>query len=89
LFIDIELFGQLATDLPRRQSVEFQQPLTVGEITRLLGIAVGQVGLATIAGRQGNFKDKVQTDCRLCFFPYIQGGKMRKTACPYIKPGQD
>ncbi len=72
--IEIELFGQLAPNLPRRQSLILERALTVQEIARRLGLDPDQVGLIVINGVQREMDDTVPPDCRLCFFPPVSGG---------------
>lgn len=74
MLIDIELFGQLAIDKPRQNVIEFSPPVTVREIAKKIGTDIEMVGLMTIDGCQVDFDDVIQTDCRLCFFPYMSGG---------------
>jgi hypothetical protein len=74
LLIDIELFGQLAIDKPRQSVMEFSLPVTVKEIAQKIGTDIEKVGLITIDGCQVDFDNVIQTDCRLCFFPYMSGG---------------
>jgi hypothetical protein len=72
--VDIELFGQLAPDLPRRQTLLLERPMTVREVAILLGVEPDRVGLIAINGVQGEMEDPVPPDGRLCFFPPMSGG---------------
>jgi molybdopterin converting factor small subunit len=72
--IEIELFGQLAPNLPRRQSLTLERVMTVQEITRQLGLNPDEIGLIVINGVQREMDDPVPADCRLCFFPPVSGG---------------
>ena len=72
--IEIELFGQLAPSLPRRQSLTLERAMTVQEIAMQLGLDPDQIGLIVINGVQRELQDPAPPDCRLCFFPPVSGG---------------
>jgi molybdopterin converting factor small subunit len=72
--VDVELFGGLANNLPRRQSVILQTPITVEEFIQRLGLRDEEIGLIVIDGVQQELDDLVPTTCRLCFFPPVSGG---------------
>ena len=72
--IDIELFGQLLTGAPRRQTLTLEQPMTVEEVAIYLGLDPDEIGLISINGVQSEMDDSVPPDCRLCFFPPMSGG---------------
>ncbi|MCI0475484.1 MAG: MoaD/ThiS family protein [Anaerolineales bacterium] len=72
--IEIELFGQLAPNLSRRQSLTLARAMTVQEIARQLGLNPDEIGLIVINGVQREMDDPVPADCRLCFFPPVSGG---------------
>jgi hypothetical protein len=72
--VDIEVFGQLLPGKPRRQTMEIQKPETAREIAMTIGLSPDDIGLITINGVQSSLDDAVQSDSRLCFFPYITGG---------------
>jgi molybdopterin converting factor small subunit len=72
--IEIELFGQLAPNLPRRQSLTPDRAMTVEEIAMQLGLDPEQIGLIVVNGIQRELHDPVPPDCRLCFFPPVSGG---------------
>ncbi len=72
--VDIEVFGQLLPDPPRRRTLEIKGPSTVRELARALGLDLAEVGLIAIDGVQSEPDDVVQPDSRLCFFPYVTGG---------------
>jgi molybdopterin converting factor small subunit len=74
LTIEIELFGQLAPGLQRRQSLTLKSASTVQEVAMRLGLNLEEVGLITINGVQSEEQDFVPSDCRLCFFPPMSGG---------------
>jgi hypothetical protein len=72
--IDIELFGQLLPNQPRRQTVELRKPLRVRAIAKMIGLDIETIGLVMIDGVQSDLEQFVQPDSRLCFFPYVSGG---------------
>lgn len=72
--VDIEVFGQLLPNMPRRRSVEISAPATVRELARQIGLDLEEIGLVSIDGVQSELEDIVQPNARLCFFPYVSGG---------------
>jgi len=72
--VDIELFGQLAPGVPRRQTLLLERPMTVKEVAILLGVEPDRVGLVAINGVQSEMEDPVPPGGRLCFFPPMSGG---------------
>ena len=72
--VDVELFGQLAPGVQRRQNLHLESPISVTEMAILLGVTPEEVGLVTIDGVQSSMQDKVPLTCRLCFFPPMSGG---------------
>jgi hypothetical protein len=72
--LDIEIFGQLLPGEPRRQTKELEAPETAGKVAESLGLHVEEIGLVMINGVQSSLDDQIQSDSRLCFFPYITGG---------------
>ena len=72
--VDIEIFGQLLPNQPRRRAVELQQPVCVRELARMIGLDENEIGLVTVDGVQSGLDHRVQPDSRLCFFPYVSGG---------------
>ena len=72
--VDVELFGQLAPGVQRRQSLNLESPSSVEEVAILLGVIPREVGLVTIDGVQRSMQDDVPLTCRLCFFPPMSGG---------------
>lgn len=72
--VDIEIFGQLALNKPRRQSMEIQVPTPARDLAKAVGLDLDEIGLVTIDGVQSNLEDAVRPDSRLCFFPYVSGG---------------
>lgn len=72
--MEVELFGQLGLDRPRRVRLDLGSPSTVREIAGLLGLDLRAVGLVSINGVQSDLEDPVPLTCRLCFFPPMAGG---------------
>jgi hypothetical protein len=72
--VDIEIFGQLVHNQPRRRSMEIQGPTTARDLARAVGLDLDEIGLVTIDGVQSGLEDGVRSDSRLCFFPYVSGG---------------
>jgi molybdopterin converting factor small subunit len=72
--IDIELFGQLLPDQPRRRDFQIQKPTAVREIARAIGLDPSEIGMIAIDGVQSELDDVVSPGSRLCFFPYVSGG---------------
>jgi len=72
--VDVELFGQLAQGMPRRQSLTLDHPMKVREVASLLEIDTEHIGLIAIDNVQSELDDWVTPDCRLCFFPPMSGG---------------
>jgi hypothetical protein len=72
--VDIELFGGLKNNLPRRQTIILEDPITVEEFINRLGLRDDEIGLIVIDGVQKELQDLVPTTCRLCFFPPVSGG---------------
>ena len=77
--VDVELFGQLAPHLPRRQTLTVERPTTasqttVQEIALQLRLNLDDIGLISINGVQVELHELVPLNCRLCFFPPMSGG---------------
>lgn len=72
--VDIELFGQLALHLPRRQTLALERPMTVEQVATQLGLNLDDIGLMSVNGVRVDLHDLVPPDCRLCFFPPLSGG---------------
>ena len=72
--VNIELFGQLAPGMPRRQSLTLERPMSAREVAVLLGLDLDEIGLIAIDNVQSEMEDTVPTNCRLCFFPPVSGG---------------
>jgi hypothetical protein len=72
--VDVEIFGQLAPRVQRRQTLTLESPASVREVAIRLGIDPEEVGLITIDGVQSLMQDEVPLTCRLCFFPPMSGG---------------
>jgi len=72
--VEVELFGQLASGRPQRQTLSLEQPMTVQQVAIRLGLDPKQVGLIVINGVQSELDDPVPPMGRLCFFPPVSGG---------------
>jgi hypothetical protein len=72
--VNVELFGQLAQGVPRRQLLTLDHPMRVREVASLLEIDTAHIGLIAIDNVQRELDDWVAPDCRLCFFPPLSGG---------------
>jgi molybdopterin converting factor small subunit len=72
--VEVELFGQLAPHLPRRQTLTLERPTTVQEIALELNLNLDDIGLLSINGIQVELQELVPLNCRLCFFPPMSGG---------------
>ena len=70
----MELFGQLATDGIKRQTLEVPEGCTAGEAAEKLNLDTSLVGLVTIDGVQQTMSASLTPGCRLCFFPPMSGG---------------
>jgi hypothetical protein len=72
--VDVELFGQLLLDQPRRRALDIPGPVSVRELARMIDLNVEEIGWIAIDGVQSGLDDQVRPDSRICFFPYITGG---------------
>jgi molybdopterin converting factor small subunit len=72
--VDVELFGQLAPHVARRQSLTLERPTMVQDIALQLGLKLDDIGLVSINGVQVELQELVPLTCRLCFFPPMSGG---------------
>lgn len=72
--VEIEIFGQLLPEQPRRRTMEIEKPETVRSLAQAIGLDQDEIGLVTIDGVQSELDDTVRPGSRLCFFPYITGG---------------
>jgi molybdopterin converting factor small subunit len=72
--VDIEVFGQLLPNQPRRRSLEIQEPATARALAQKIGLHLEEIGLVMIDGVQSDLDHRVQPDSRICFFPYVSGG---------------
>lgn len=70
----MELFGQLAGDDRKKQTLEVEESATAGEVAEMLSLNPGLVGLVTIDGIQQNMDARLSPGCRLCYFPPMSGG---------------
>jgi hypothetical protein len=74
LVVEIELFGQLQSQVPRCQTLQIEESTTIKEVALRLGINLNFVGLMFLNGVQCEEDELITTDGRLCFFPFMSGG---------------
>ena len=74
MVVEIELFGQLQSDIPRCQKLQIEEVSTVGEVAVRLGINLKAVGLIIFNGIQCEEDEMITSNGRLCFFPFMSGG---------------
>ncbi len=72
--IEVELFGQLATDMDRKQTLLVETRSTAGDVANMLRLDPSLIGLITIDGVQKKMDDPISAGSRLCFFPPMSGG---------------
>lgn len=72
--IEVELFGGLAPDQPRKQQLQPGGPVSAEDIAILLDLSAAFIGLITINGVQSELETSVPAGGRICFFPYLAGG---------------
>lgn len=72
--VEIELFGNISPETPRKQNLVLERSMTIREVINMLGITTEEVGLIVVNGVQSELDDPVPFDCRLCFFPHLSGG---------------
>jgi len=72
--VDIELFGQLLPNQPRRRSLDLQEPATARDLAQKIGLHLEEIGLVMIDGVQSDLDHRVRPNSRICFFPYVSGG---------------
>jgi hypothetical protein len=72
--IEVELFGQLLPNKPRKQVLKLEHQVSVQDVALQIGLNPKELGLMTMNGVQSDLEEMVQPNCRLCFFPYLSGG---------------
>jgi molybdopterin converting factor small subunit len=72
--VNIEVFGQLLPGQPRVRTLELQEERTARSLALSIGLEAEEIGMVTINGAHSRLDDPIQTDARICFFPYITGG---------------
>jgi sulfur carrier protein len=72
--LEIELFGQLIANRPRRQIWEITDSVCIREVLQKLDLKEDEVGLITVDGVLSEPEALVHPNSRLCFFPYMSGG---------------
>jgi hypothetical protein len=74
LAVEVELYGNLALQMPRRQKFELEHPMTAKELAIDLGLDPTGIGLVAINGKHEDINQVVPKDGRVCFFPHLSGG---------------
>jgi molybdopterin converting factor small subunit len=74
LAVEVELFGHLATTLPKQQMVVLEHLVTAWELAIQLGVNPDEVGFVAINGKHEEMSEIVPEDSRICFFPPLSGG---------------
>jgi hypothetical protein len=74
MYVSVEVFGQLAKDVQRLQTLDLEGPMCAQDVVTMLGLKPEEIGLITINGLQSELEDSLLPDCRLCLFPYLSGG---------------
>jgi len=74
LIVEIELFGQLAPGMPRKQFLTLEHSMIVLDVANLFELDPEEIGLISINGVQSEMEDAFPPGCRLCFFPPMSGG---------------
>jgi hypothetical protein len=72
--VNIEFFGQLSAAREKKLSLQLEQPCTVEQVVKQLGVDPEEVGFVVIDGVQSEMQAALTSDCRLAIFPYITGG---------------
>jgi hypothetical protein len=72
--VDIEVFGQLLLDQPRRRILEIEKPSTARDLAQAVGLDLDEIWLISIDGVLSDLDASVRPGSRLCFFPYLCGG---------------
>ena len=72
--IEVELFGHLLPDAPRKQILDTDASMLVREVANMIGLNPEEPGLIVIDGVQSEMEDVVKSGSRICFFPYLSGG---------------
>jgi hypothetical protein len=72
--IEIELFGQFASNRQRQQVWEIQKPMLIRDAMEKLGLKDEEIGLISVNGILSDPDEFVHPGSRLCFFPPMSGG---------------
>jgi hypothetical protein len=72
--IEIELFGQFASNRQRQQTWEIKNPVLIRDVMDKLGLKDEEIGLISVNGVLSEPDELVRSGSRLCFFPHMSGG---------------
>ncbi len=72
--IEIELFGQFASNRQRQQTWEIKKPILIRDVMEKLGLRDEEIGLISVNGVLSEPGELVNPGSRLCFFPHMSGG---------------
>jgi hypothetical protein len=72
--IEIELFGQFASNRQRQQIWAIQKPMLIRDIMEKLGLKDEEIGLISVNGVLSDPEELIHPGSRLCFFPPMSGG---------------
>ena len=72
--IEIELFGQFASNRQRLQTWEIKKPMLIRDVMEKLDLKDEEIGLISVNGVLRDPDELVHPGSRLCFFPPMSGG---------------
>lgn len=72
--IEIELFGQFASNRQRLQTWEIKDPVCIRDVMEKLDLKDEEIGLISVNGVLSEPDELVHAGSRLCFFPPMSGG---------------
>jgi hypothetical protein len=72
--IEIELFGQFASNRQRLQTWEIKKPMLIRDVMEKLDLKDEEIGLISVNGVLSDPDELVHPGSRLCFFPPMSGG---------------
>jgi molybdopterin converting factor small subunit len=72
--IEIELFGQFASNRQRQQIWEIENPILIRDVMEKLDLKDEEIGLISVNGVLSDPDELVHSGSRLCFFPPMSGG---------------
>jgi hypothetical protein len=72
--IEIELFGQFASNSQRLQTWKIKKPIPIRDVMEKLGLKDEEIGLISVNGVLSEPDELIHPGSRLCFFPHMSGG---------------